>query len=44
MYEHAMLPAGRPSGSKKSEAAAMSVMRSRKDNEPLMTMTILDVL
>ena len=39
-----ILPAGNPSGSKESDAAAISVIRSLKDKEPLMTMTMLDVL
>lgn len=39
-----MLPGGRPSTSNDSDAAAISVIKSLKDNEPRTTTTMLLVL
>lgn len=39
-----MLPGGRPSISNVSEAALISVITSLNDNDPRITITILDVL
>jgi len=39
-----MLPGGTPEHSNESDAAAKSVIKSRKDNDPRITTTILPVL